>query len=491
MQNTFNSIVNFFLVDRRCNRVNSLAYLRELSMFTKLLPFIHSYLNSLQEALAKDSQSSRLSGIQRFWIGFCLMGILITNSIAWEKFERRSFRRYTKQALSRMCRWSKIPWDRLLICSVRAVLGKYGITKGVLIVDDKDLSRSKNARKLHALHKVFDKKTSGYFLGQNVVFLYLVTEAICIPVAFAFYQPDPIWSAWCKHDRQLKKAGVSKKDRPKKPQRSNAYPKKFELALCLLTKFSKDFPNFSVTAVLADTLYGNGLFIDGVNAIWPKVQVITQIRANQKIMSRNKEFSCEEYFHSYKGWMQEVLIRGQRKVSVEAGSARVHVSSQGKKRFVIALKYLGEPTYRFLIGSNLAWNMKEIMQAYTLRWLIEVFFEDWSCYSGFCSMAKQRGVEGSERPLILSLLFDHCFFFHTQQIHFVANKLPLATLGSLVERSRFDALCDLLNHVLESQDPKKSIEELTSSIHEIFKIRASRKHMNGLYPTFESSKLAA
>ena len=79
----------------------------------------------------------------------------------------------------------------------------------------------------------------------------------------------------------------------------------------------------------------------------------------------------------------------------------------------------------------------------------------------------------------------------TKQIHFVVNKLPLATLGSLIERSRFDALCDLLNHVMESEDPKQRLEELTSLVNEIFKIRASRKHMNGLYPTLESSKLVA
>ena len=419
------------------------------------------------------------------------MGILITNSTAWAKFERTSFRRYTKQALSKMCRWSKIPWDRLLICSVRAVLRKYGITKGVLIIDDKDLSRCKSARKLHALHKVFDKKTSGYFLGQNIVFLYLVTEAICIPVAFSFYQPDPIWSAWCKQDRQLKKAAIPKKDRPKQPERSEKYPKKFELALLLLSHFSKNFPQFLVTAVLADALYGNALFIDGINEIWPTTQVITQIRGNQKIRSHNKSFSCEKYFDLYKGWEQELLIRGQQKVSVEAGGARAHVSSQGKKRFVIALKYHGESNYRFLVGSNLSWNMKEIMQAYTLRWLIEVFFEDWSSYCGFCSMAKQRGVEGSERPLILSLLFDHCFFFHTQQIHFVANKLPLATLGSLVEKSRFDALCGLLSQIMESENPKQRIGELTCLANDIFKLRRSRKHMSGVFPTFEPSRLMA
>lgn len=461
-------------------------------MFTQTLPFIQNYLNHLQSILSADNPAHRLSRIQMLWIGFCLMGILITNSVAWAKFERASFKGYSKQALSKMFRWSKIPWDRLLICSVRTVLQKYGISKGVLVIDDKDLSRSKNARKLHSLHKVFDKKTSGYFLGQNIVFLYLVTEAFCIPVSFTFYCPDPVWNEWCKKDKQLKKAGIPRKDRPKQPKRSDKCPKKFELALRLLGNFALEFPTFRVTAVLADALYGTGVFIDGIATIWPKTQVITQLRANQKIrLHNNKEVSCEEYFRSYKGWKQEIVIRAQKKTSVDAGGARLQVPSHGKKRFVIALKYQGEEAYRFLIGSDLSWNMREIIQAYTLRWLIEVFFEDWSCYSGFCSMAKQCGVEGSERPLILSLLFDHCFFFHSQQKHFIENKLPLATFGSLVERSRFDALCHLLKNILESPDPKQHLNELTSMADQIFGLRVSRKHMSGLLPTFETARRVA
>lgn len=461
-------------------------------MFTQTLPFIQVYLNHLQTILSADNAAHRLSKTQMYWIGFCLMGILITNSVSWAKFERTSFKGYSKQALSKMFRWSKIPWDRLLICSVRTVLKKYGISKGVLVIDDKDLSRSKNARHLHLLHKIFDKKTNGYFLGQNVVFLYLVTETFCIPVSFAFYCPDPVWNEWCKKDKQLKKARVSRKNRPKEPQRSSKFPKKFELALQLLGNFALEFPTFKVTSVLADALYGNGVFVDGISAIWPGIQVITQLRANQKIrLHNNKEVSCENYFYSYKGWEQEIVIRGQKKISVNAGGARIQVPTHGKKRFVIALKYQGEDVYRFLIGSNLSWNMKEIIQAYTLRWLIEVFFEDWSCYSGFCSMAKQCGAEGSQRPLILSLLFDHCFFFHAQQKHFIENKLPLATFGSLVERSRFDSLCHLLKDILESDEPKLRLNELADMADEIFGLRLSRKHMSGLKPTFESARLAA
>jgi hypothetical protein len=105
---------------------------------------------------------------------------------------------------------------------------------------------------------------------------------------------------------------------------------------------------------------------------------------------------------SCQGWAHAVSIRGQKAINVTAGGARLHVCSHNKKRFIIALKYEGETEYRYLIASNLTWNMKEVIQAYSLRWYIEVFFEDWSGNCGFCSMAKQCGVEGSERPLILS-----------------------------------------------------------------------------------------
>ena len=450
---------------------------------TEPLPFIKAYLDSLQDSLAS---SHRLSKCQRYWIGFCLMGILMTNTIAWAKFERISLKKYTKQALSKMFRWAKVDWSKLLEASTKMILKKYGITHGTLVIDDKDHARSKNAEKLHGLHKIKDKKTGGYILGQNIVLLYLVTEKFCIPVSFTFYTPDPALKAWCEEDKKLKKQGVPKKDRPKEPKRSENYPKKYEIALKLLKNFAEKVSEIRISCVLADALYGNGLFIDEIEKIWKGVQVITQIRSNKKIRFRNKDISCKKYFTSYQGWNHTISIRGQSPVKVVAGGARVWVCSQGKKRFVIALEYEGETEYRYLIASNLTWNMKEIIQSYTLRWYIEVFFEDWSGYCGFCSMAKQCGVEGSERPLILSLLFDHCFLFHFRQQLFIENKLPLATLGSLVEKSRFDGLCQFIKNIIHSEDPKQQIRHLEEMSDLIFPCKTSKKHLSGLNGQMES-----
>lgn len=454
------------------------------------LPFIRSYLSTLQKALKSENSDFSLSRSQVIWLGFCLMGILITNSVAWAKFERASLGAYTKKAISKMFRHSKIPWEKLLIVSLKVILKKYNIVKGILIIDDKDHMRSKNAKFIHALHKIKDKKTGGYFLGQNIVFLYLATKIFCIPVSFAFYSPDPNWKQWKIKDTELKKKGIKKKDRPQEPKRDPNYPKKYEIAIKLLEDFYNNFTNFKVTLVLADALYGNKNFINKVVNIWPKVQVITQIRKNQNIKFHNKKISCERYFSSYKGWNQEIMIRGEKNKKVTAGGARLFVASHKEKRFIIALKYPGETNYRYLIASNLSWNMKEIMQGYTLRWYIEVFFEDWSENCGFCSMAKQCGIEGSERPLILSLLFDHCFFFNTHQKTFIENKLPLATLGSLVRKSRFDSFFQVLKETIESDNPKEKLKEIVELSEELYILKSSKKHLNGLEGTMESRRSA-
>lgn len=83
---------------------------------------------------------------------------------------------------------SKIPWDRLLVASVRVILRHHGITSGSLVIDDTANSRSKAAKTLAYLYKLRDKESGGYLWGQRLVFLLLVTPKISIPVGFVFYR---------------------------------------------------------------------------------------------------------------------------------------------------------------------------------------------------------------------------------------------------------------------------------------------------------------
>ncbi|WP_221896064.1 hypothetical protein [Bathymodiolus japonicus methanotrophic gill symbiont] len=119
-------------------------------------------------------------------------------------------------------------------------------------------------------------------------------------------------------------------------------------------------------------------------------QVISQLRKNQNIEYRGRIRSVESYFNSInKGIDQIIRVRGGKEIKVTVSSARLKVSSHSKKRFVIALKYDGENDYRYLVATDLTWRTQDIIQAYTLRWLIEVFFEDWKLYEGWGREAKQ------------------------------------------------------------------------------------------------------
>lgn len=198
-------------------------------LFEEALPFIKEFVEELNSALEEYKPGEGLSYSQRKWLEFCVMGIAITNSVCWAKFERASLGKYSVQALSWMLRNSKIPWESLLLVSVRVILKKYGISWGNLVADDSDRKRSKITKRIFGVHKLKDKVSGGYVMGQTVVILLLVTEIITIPVGFSFYRPDPALQAWEKEDKRLKKMGASKKT----DRRSRA-----EIRLILLNKIS-------------------------------------------------------------------------------------------------------------------------------------------------------------------------------------------------------------------------------------------------------------
>jgi hypothetical protein len=109
-------------------------------LMSQPLPFVKTFVEAIR---AHHPLSPGLSTIQRSWLGLCLMGVLVTNSVCWARFERASLGRYSLAALSWMFRHAKLPWMLLLQKSVQVVLSQHGITGGSLVVDDADKERSK------------------------------------------------------------------------------------------------------------------------------------------------------------------------------------------------------------------------------------------------------------------------------------------------------------------------------------------------------------
>jgi SRSO17 transposase len=443
----------------------------------KPAPFVNAFIDAVDETIRGHNLHHGMSALQRTWLAFCVTAVLVTNSVCWARFERASLGTYSLAALSWMFRHSKIPWDALLVASVRVILRLYGLTGGSLVIDDTDNKRSKAATTLAHLYKLRDKDSGGYIWGQSLVFLVLVTSQITLPIGFAFYQPAPELSSWYKQNKILKKQGVPPKQRPPKPPPNPHYPTKQELALRLLQQVKAQHPTLRVHCITADALYGTAPFVDGASALFGGVQVISQIRSTQNIRVYQHEQHVADYFATHPGTPHTIRIRGGEEVVAIIGSARLYVCSHKTKRFIGAIKYESEETYRYLIAADLTWRTLDIVQGHTLRWLVEVFVQDWKSHEGWSQLTKQPGAEGARRSVILSLLVDHCLFFHPDQRAQLTHNLPAYTVGSLRANVQVECLVNVIEHLVSSDTPQEQLHRFTHALHQVFAFGRSKKHM--------------
>jgi len=207
------------------------------------------------------------------------------------------------------------------------------------------------------------------------------------------------------------------------------------------------------------------------------VQVLSQIRSNQKGRVHKREQHVADYFAPHPGMPHSIRIRGGEEVSAIVGSARLYVCSHKTKRFVVALKYEGEETYRYLIASDLSWRTLDIVQGQTLRWLVEVFIQDWKSHEGWSQLTKQPGEEGARHSVILSLLVDHSLFVHPDQQNQLKNNLPAYTVGSLRANVQVECLVDVIDDLVSSDEPQDKLKRFTRALHEVFAFGRSKKHM--------------
>ena len=449
-------------------------------MLIRSLPVVTDFIEALSESLKTLKPSAELTRKQKLTLTLILVGMLVTETLNWAAFERRSLNHAKAGRLRWLFGSAKIAWESLLQASVRNILSAYGIREGVLGIDDSAKQRSKSTTKIADVHKVKDKATGGYFNGQALVFLVLITDVATFPVGFRFYVPDPTLSAWRTQDKVLKRRGIPTQQRPPRPQPDHVrYPTQHALALELLREFVMAFPEITLKGVLADALYGTGAFMDEAAAITGGAQIISQLRSNQQVASRNSRTSVTRYFTRQSGVETALLIRGGEAKPVTMLAARLKVKAHGKRRFVVALKYDHESDYRYLVASDLSWRHHDIAQLYSLRWLVEVFIQDWKTYGGWNKLAKQQGADGSTRGVTLSLLCDHLLLQHPEQSSRLKNNQPGMPVGCLIERLKVETLVDTVRDVVAANDPAAALEELTAALQESLPTRASRKHMAG------------
>lgn len=365
----------------------------------KPLAFVNDYVNKLNQIMEHRQVNAAMTYGRQKWLAFCLTCIIVTGSICWRQFSRISLGFFSDALFSWYFR-GPMTWDLLLSSSVNLVLESFAIKEAVLLIDDTGKKRSKVTTRIPYVHYFKDKEGTGTIKGQEIVLIVLVTASVTIPVGYEFYQPDPAYTKWAKEDKRLKKSGVPSFQRPPKPAKNPKYPTKQEIALKLLKQFARDWTEVKVKVVLADALYGSAEFMYQASQVF-KTQIISQLRGNQKIRYRNQTWHLNDYFNSYLGTSQTISVRGLNQTEMIVGSARLYVEAQERKCFVVAIRYPNETSNRYLVATDLTWRTLDIVQAYTLRWLVEVTIEDLKVYFGKGTSdqtTRRRGVSQKLDP---------------------------------------------------------------------------------------------
>src|SRR5207245_109826 len=79
--------------------------------------------------------------------------------------------------------------------------------------------------------------------------------------------------------------------------------------------------------IRAEALYGTAPFVAGASVTFGGVQVISQIRSNQKVRVHKRAQHVADYCATPPGTPHTIRIRGGEEVIAIVGSARVYVGS--------------------------------------------------------------------------------------------------------------------------------------------------------------------
>jgi hypothetical protein len=456
-----------------------------LSLIANDLPCVRGFIEELNAELISGDGHEGLTNSQKDWLSFCMIGAIVTNSLCWAKFERATTNNRSKARTSYMFCNSSMPWDLLYNAGIRCIFKKYKVKTGRLILDDTDCERSKNTTAIFGVHKQFDKKTTGYHFGQNIMFLVLVSDEITLPVGHRFFIPDSAQQIWKIEDKDRKLAGQPKGSMRPKPSEDPKFPSKHKIALDLLKEFKVKYPNIVVTLKVADAAFCSAEFIEEVSKIDPDIQFISILRGNQLARyssSPNAKWkSLDELFKDKKEHRTTVKVRGGKEQEVILKFERLYVKKHKEKRFVVLLKYNDDMEGRYLCAIKLRWRPDDVAQGYSFRWLVEVVIQDWEGNSGWGSFSTQQQMTGATHSVVLSLLVDLIFLAHSEQTSQVGTKNPLNTAGSLRESIRSESLIKSIEEFIAGEDHDLSsnwIAKLKDVLTSHASLRKSSKHMN-------------
>ena len=451
-------------------------------LFLEPLKESYEFVRALRKEIDQRYGPKPFSNKAIDFLSFCLTGIIVTGTISWTRFETASAGSWSQTALSWFLHHSTfIPWQKLLTASAMIICRTFGVTEGVLVIDDFDRHRSKSTTHIYGVHKIKNKKGGGFVSAQNVVLLVLVTKYFTLPIGFEFYRPDPDVKAWIIEDKKLRKKGVPKSQRPRKPFKNKVFPSKKAVAMRLVRQFKHFNKAFHIRAFTVDSAFMSKELRDDFRRTYPKSQLISQLKFNQMaVISDKKSVRLDVYFNTKPTITKVLKLRCGKEKIIFYKSERLLIKSQRRNYHVVAMRYEGEEKFRYLCATDLTWRAEDIIRAYAFRWLIEVVIEDSKLYAGYGQVAMQQGEDGARRVVGLSLLLDHFLISHPEQIRLHRAGQLLRTVASMQQHLQLQALFRSIEKAIDCQDPKEALRNWMQKVRDHVELKPSIKHMGGM-----------
>ena len=439
-------------------------------MLESPLNCVNKYVDDLCTSANVLLSKKQMVLVSRLLTGMILLGSFKLNRIAVLFLLQTS-----PHAMHAMLRRSGIPFRLLFWGGLKLIFQQFGIRIITIQIDDTERTRSKNCKILPFVRKALCKVTGGWIQAQNIVFIVLVTEKVTIPCWFCFHKPAEL-------SKEQKK--ICKKNPRRTKDFDPTYRTKVDLAcigLFIVSRLLKRMEKELGLSIQIKVAAGDNGFacaqIQQAVAKYFGCQYVSKANPNQNVRSRGIELSLGEFFKRFNHIQRTISIRGKN-IAVEYKAARVFISSYGRKVFAVAIRYQGERDWQYLFGTDLTWKAESIIKAYGLRWLVEVFFEDWKQYDGWGVGALQRSDEGAVRGLFLSLLTDLflLYFQNTDESLQEHGRNELYSAGTVIRHLQAKAIHQAIEGVLEHDNPRKRLAEIQEKLLEIVEKRVSLKH---------------
>jgi hypothetical protein len=389
--------------------------LTRLSMGTAMVlappaPWVSACLDAVDQAIREPRPHHGLSALPRAWLACGVTAVLVTTSMCGARLARARLGTSSRAAVSWLLRHRKMPWDALVVASVRVIRRHEGLTCGSLGIDDRAHKRSTSAHTLAYLDTLRDHASGGSLWGPSRVLLLVVTPDLTLPVGFAVSPPAPELSAWYPQAKALTPPEVPPKPRPPTPPPHPYYPTTHALARRRFGPFTAAHPTCRVHCSTAKARSGTATCVAGAAALCGGVPVISPRRSHQTGRWQTRDQHVADSCATPPGTPPPIRIRGGEAVVALVGRARVSVCSHHTTRFIMAITSAEEATSRDRMAADLTWRTRARVPGHTRRWRVAVLVPDGKSPAGWSPLTTQPGDEGARHSVILRLLVDHGLF---------------------------------------------------------------------------------